>query len=377
MPFSRNVSYSLLLAIFSSLAVQDLFGQAPKPEPDVLIFMNGEKLIGEFERSTGDSLTFKSEMAGEVKVDWSKIKELRTSKPFAVIRKNVKVQKNVNAQQVPQGSLTATAQQIEIHTAEHPPEAVPVGEAAYVVDKATFEKVLLHHPGILQAWQGAVTGGVSLVEATQNSQTFTGGIALVRAVPTVEWLDPRNRTIVDFSASSGKLTQPNTPTVKTSIYHADAEYDKYFTSRVFGFAQLAYDHNFSQGLDLQQNYGGGLGWTALKSSNQTLDLKASANYLHQQFQISQNNQSLIGSTFGERYSRTLHKSILFTEQLSFIPAWNNTAAFSALGSAGLTMPVYKRLSLALSAIDTFLNDPPPGFKKNSFQLTTGLSYTLP
>jgi hypothetical protein len=46
-------------------------------------------------------------------------------------------------------------------------------------------------------------------------------------------------------------------------------------------------------------------------------------------------------------------------------------------SSGLTLPVYKRLSLAVSTLDTFLNNPPPGFKKNSFQFTTGLTYTLP
>ncbi len=41
------------------------------------------------------------------------------------------------------------------------------------------------------------------------------------------------------------------------------------------------------------------------------------------------------------------------------------------------MPMYKRLSLNLGALDMFLNDPPPGFKKNSFQFTMGLAYTLP
>jgi hypothetical protein len=64
------------------------------------------------------------------------------------------------------------------------------------------------------------------VEATQKSNTFTANIGLVRAVPSENWLDPRNRTIVDFSTSYGKLIQPNTPTVKTSIYHADAERDE-------------------------------------------------------------------------------------------------------------------------------------------------------
>jgi hypothetical protein len=219
-------------------------------------------------------------------------------------------------------------------------------------------------------------GGASLVEATQKSNTFTAGVALVRAVPAENWLDPRNRTIVDFSVSYGKLTQPNTPTVKTSIYHADAERDQYFSGRFYGFGQLAYDHNFSQGLDLQQAYGGGVGWTVIKSAHQTLDVKASVNYIRQQFETAANNQNLVGSTFAEGYQRTLPHGILFTEQLSATPAWNNTRAYTASGGAGLTMPMFKRLSLSLSALDMFLNDPPPGFKKNSFQFTTGVSYTL-
>jgi hypothetical protein len=42
----------------------------------------------------------------------------------------------------------------------------------------------------------------------------------------------------------------------------------------------------------------------------------------------------------------------------------------------LTLPVYKRLAVTIGAIDTFLNDPPPAFKRNSFQATAGLTYSL-
>ena len=38
------------------------------------------------------------------------------------------------------------------------------------------------------------------------------------------------------------------------------------------------------------------------------------------------------------------------EQLTVIPAWNNTSAYSAAGTAGLTMPMYKRLSLSLGTV---------------------------
>ncbi len=114
----------------------------------------------------------------------------------------------------------------------------------------------------------------------------------------------------------------------------------------------------------------------MKNARRTLDLKTSFTYVDQRFQESSFNQNLFGSTFAERYDDKFFHGIVFTEQLAITPAWNNTSAYSAWGSAGIAMPLYKRLSFSLSAIDTFLNNPPPGFKKNSFQLTTGLSYTL-
>lgn len=365
---ARWIATCLLAA--AALSAQD----NPEAEPDVLIFANGEKLIGHLVRSMGDKVTFKSDMAGEVTVEWKQVQELHSSQKFAVIRKGAQLHKRETDGKVLRGTLAVADQKIEVR-GEQATQTVGVDDEGYVVDEAAFEKEM-HRAGILKAWKGAVTGGVSLVEATQKSNTFTGSIGLVRAVPTEDWLDPRNRTTVDFSIAYGKLTQPNTPTLKTSIYHADAEHDEYFTSRVFGFGQLAYHHNFSQGLDLQESYGGGIGWTAIKTANQTLDLKAAMSYVKQQFQISTKDQNLVGSTFAEEYKRTLRHGILFSQQLAATPAWNNTKAYSAAGGAALTTPVFKRLSLALSALDTFLNDPPPGFKKNSFQFTTGLTYTL-
>jgi uncharacterized protein DUF481 len=369
----------LVLAVY--MAIPQLYAQAAqsdsKSEPDVLLFINGERLVGHLVRATGDTVTFKSDMAGEVTVEWKKIQELRSSQKFAVVRKDVKLHKGKADGKVPQGSIAMRDQKIEVKPGgEHPSQTLPVSDAAYVIDEAAFQKAL-HRPGILEDWKGTVTAGASLVEATQSSSTFTGALGFVRAVPAENWLDPRNRTLVDFSASYGKVTQPDTPTLKTAIYHAGAERDEYFRPRFYGFGQLAYDHNFSQGLDLQQSYGGGIGWTVIKSANQTLDLKTSLSYVKQQFQESAQNQNLIGSTFAERYNRTLPHGILLNEQLAVTPAWNNTNAYSAVGGAGLTLPVYKRLSLAVSTLDSFLNNPPPRFRKNSFQFTMGVTYTLP
>ena len=88
------------------------------------------------------------------------------------------------------------------------------------------------------------------------------------------------------------------------------------------------------------------------------------------------NHNLIGAVFAQDYAHKLAKGIQFLEQITVIPEFNESSAYAATANASLNVPVYKRLSFSISLADSFLNDPPPGFKKNSFQLTTGLTYTL-
>ena len=143
------------------------------------------------------------------------------------------------------------------------------------------------------------------------------------------------------------------------------------------FVEATFDHNYSQGLDLQQSYGSGIGWAVLKHANDDLDLKAEATYVHQQFSNALQDQELFGSIFGEVYNHKFSKNILFSEQLSISPSWNNLNAYSSTGSVSLSIPVFRRVGLTLGSLDTFLNNPSAGFKKNSFQFTTSATYTLP
>src|ERR1700730_4216894 len=92
-------------------------------EPDVLIFTNGEKLIGHLKRSNGASVTFKSDMAGEVKVEWSKIKELHSSQRFAVIRKDIEIHRHPDLSTIPQCALSMANKKLEVNPGEgRPPQ---------------------------------------------------------------------------------------------------------------------------------------------------------------------------------------------------------------------------------------------------------------
>jgi hypothetical protein len=326
---------------------------APKPEPDTVVLSDGERLIGHFVRSNGATVTFKSDVLGELSIPWSKIKELHSAQRYAVVEKNVKLSRRADVSGVPQGAISMADQTLAVEPGPGAtPQKIPIAQAAYVIDEPTFENDLHHSPGFFEDWKGAITAGATLVEATQQARTFTGSVAFIRAIPQENWLDPRNRTLVDFS-------------------------DEYFHGKdVYGFVQTALDHNFSQGLKLQSNLGGGIGYTVIKKANETLDFKGSLNYLKQDFETSGNNTNLFGSTFNETFLRRTAHGILFLEQISITPAWSILNDYSAAASGSIAVPVYKRFAFTTSLADTFLNNPPPGFKKNSFQLTTGLTYTL-
>ncbi len=70
------------------------------------------------------------------------------------------------------------------------------------------------------------------------------------------------------------------------------------------------------------------------------------------------------------------RGMVFTQQLIVNPAWNDTSAVAGEFSAQLAAPISKKLNFTIGAIDNYLHDPSPGFKKNSLQATLALNYTV-
>lgn len=379
------------LALAFACAIAQHAGAQSPASSDVLVLSNGDSLHGKLVNSSDGKITFHTDALGDVSVSWDKIKELHTTGSYAVIDKRVKIRSKKNAGTIPTGQLEVTNSAIAIRPEKAgAPASIPVADAQYVMDTATLDQQLYHQPGFLSGWNGAATAGAAIVTATENQYTFSGGIGLVRVVPTVSWLTTRDRTSIDFTGSYGKITQPayTDPTTgivvpavvtKSAIYHAGAERDQYLSPRFFALAQTAFDHNYGQDLELQQIYGGGFGWTFLKTPRQEADAKATIQYEKQQFiSDSSANQNLIGSTISLAYVLH-HKLVTYTQGLAFIPAFNNPHAYSANETNTLAFPAYKNFSFSLGTLDSYLNNPPdtlPPTKRNSFQFTMGLTYAI-
>ena len=369
----------------------------------MLIFKNGDQLTGQLERAAGGNIVFKSDMAGELTISFDKIKELRTGgKPtqFALLKKGEPVNRTTPAPEgnvaVADGKVNVTPNQPAANASSSATAAeVPAAQVSYLVPKPEFDKQISGKHSIREGWDGAITGGATLVRSTTAGTTLTASLNMVRALPTVPWLPPQNRTTFNINESYGKNTSPGaipqtvppTPsdTTLSSIFHADSERDEYFSPKLYMLGDLSFDHNYAEGLQLQQVYGFGAGYTSIKTPKQELDFKVDLHYEKQQFITepvngtvvsTTANMNLIGSTIFESYRRNLPRKVVFTETANILPAFNDGMAYSYNLSGILAMPVFKRLSATVTTTDSFLNDPSPGYNRNSFQFVTGVTYTL-
>jgi hypothetical protein len=365
-----------------------------------LILINGDRLTGTLSNSTGEAIKFKSDLAGEVTVLWSNVKELKSNRDFAVIPKDIKDSRN--SASVPQGAIKIAEKSIAVSPVISPaaspdkssaiqpepqlnaakpvaPIVIPTSKIGFVVDDASYLNEIHRKIDRTSGWDGHLATGSTAILSTQNSFTLTVAGAFKRSIPTVSWLDPKLRTMFDFNLSVGKTTQPGDPDTFTNVFHAGAERDEYFSRRGYYMQVTSFDHDYSQGLILQQIYGGGIGATLSKSIKQEFDMTADLHYEGQQFNATSNepelDRHLIGSSIAETYIRKWGE-VHFDEKFSANLAWNDESAFSATGTSSIRMPVYKKLAFSVSVIDNFLNSPQIGYKKNSFQLSTGLAFTL-
>jgi hypothetical protein len=370
---------------------------AAKPEPDILELSDGERLIGHFVSAAGTSLTFHSDAAGDVKIDWAKVKSLKSSSKFAVIDKGIVLNKHADISKVPQGTVSESDAKLTVDPGNGaPPTVIPTADATNVVPQPNF-LAAFKTPRLDEDWHGSAGLGLDLIDATQKSRNITVGVSLQRVVSGQDWISPRYKTLVNFNVADSQLSQSGTPTISSDLIHAGLEHDMFLSSRAFAFGAGDFLHSSSQGMKLQQTYGGGVGYVVLKDDHQELDVKGAIDYIRQTFEPPKTctlngatvpctsalesaetkpSKSLIGASVGESYTRSLKGGVAFHEGLTFIPAFTDTSAYTADVFANFSIPVHKRIQITIGGLDSYVNEPPTGFKKNSFEFVTQLSYKI-
>lgn len=382
----------------AGVPMQAQTGKVAKPDKagtvgkDTITFKNGDTLTGTIDKVTFGNVSFHSDELGNLKIPLTKIKAMHTATAFAAGSKTEHLTNKNLAKQVPVGRIALENNTVKVMLPQGGVREFPARDLSFMMRKSAFRRELHEQPDLLYGWYGTVSLGATVVQSTNSALTYTGAVQLVRAIPTVAGLPAGSKMILNLSGTYGLAKSPEVVSgqqviqtasvTKTDILHGALEYDKFFTPMVFGLVSGGADHNFGQGLQLQQAYGAGGGLAILRTPKNDLVVRGSLQYEQQQFYngvtsgLGTQTENLVGASIGETWSRAFPYHIKFNQYVTLNPTFNVVRAYSGVAGAELIFPAYKNLNFSVSVTDNYIGDPPEGFMRNTIQLTTGVTYAL-
>lgn len=333
---------------------------------DTISLKNGDRLTGTIESSDAKEITFKTDYAGEIKVQWSAVKETNTDKPLVVVKTD---KTTVN------GTVTSEDGTVSVHTSNAGEVTVPIANVAVIRSaeaQEAYEKSL--HPSWLEGWKGGANLGFALARGNSDTTNLAIGYNADRKTTN----DETKMYLNSIYTTTG---QPVSATTANEIL-AGIRYDRNITHTLFAFVGGDFTHNQLQALDLQQIYSGGLGAHVINHPTTTFDVLAGVNYTRETYSgiptggtTSVNvDRNLLGITLGEDFVKKFGTTSNFNEHFYFYPDLSNTGQYRFALDAGWVTQIKKWLGWQISISDRYITNPPIlGTKDNDVVLSTGIN----
>ncbi len=336
---------------------------------DTITLKNGDHLTGTVVSSDGKEIVFKTDYAGEVKVQISAIQSMTSDKTLYVVGAD---KKTVS------GTATLQVTDVVVATKTTGSVTLPVANVAAIRDEAAeaaYEASL--HPSWKKNWAGGVNVGFSL--ARGNSQTTNLNLAFNDARVTLH----DQTTLYATSIYSTNDATGATPSTIANAILGGARYDHNLNERIFAYGSGDFQHDALQNLDLRSILGGGLGVHAVKTKTTTLDLLGGINYTREHYSIpattttaaSSITNSFPAATIGDNWTHKLGASTVLTQDFFFYPDFSD-GSYRGTFDFGSVTKINKWLGWQMGFSERYSSAPPVGVKKNDVIFTTGLNFAF-
>ena len=350
---------------------------APGAPEDTLLFRSGDRLTGELERIEHGAAIFRGNITGSVTIHFSSIQDLKVKRRFAVIPHG----KIVSEQNAIRGTLELRGDDLIITLSAGTPVTLKASDIEYAFDEATFERELAHHVRLFEGISESAGIGGSFVRSTEDGVAFNTNLSLTRVSPGVDFLPRRRRTELNLSENYEFITRHDlysqtSQDLHNQVFDASLEQNEYLHSRFFLLGTYTFGRNYSQGLQAEQIFGGGFGLTLFGGYPQQLDIKTDLHRESQGFLDPTNNDVLFGQKIAFDYQCHLPGNLHLRQEADYLPAYNLPHRYSADSTTTLTVPLFRHfIGLTVTGTDNYLNVPSPGLKRNTFRLTTSITFS--
>ena len=246
-----KASRSLLCALALSLAL------AARAGADEIQLLNGDRLTGKIVSAEGGKVTIKTEAAGDVTVDLSKVKTLSTDEPIVVKSGDTTFKSKLAA------GDEGTVQVVPVEGG--PPQVLLLKDLTQLKTKPV-------------QWSGAVTINGLITQGNSESQSLGASASAVRRSEI-------DRITLGGAYYYGRQKSTTTGEWETNVnnWFLLGKYDFFVTKQFYLYAAGRVERDRIADLDLRLTLGGGVGYQWFETPTFNLNTEAGLAWIYENF----------------------------------------------------------------------------------------------
>jgi len=337
---------------------------------DQVTLKNGDRLTGTIVKSDAKTMLIKTELAGDVNVQWDAVTSIVSSQALHLALKDG---------QTVVGTVTTADGKLDVAT-KTTGEVVAPKETVVTVRNDDEEKSYdaemdrLRNPHLMDFWSGMLDTGLSVTRG--NSATLAYSLSAKAARVTT-------RDKISVFSTAVYASDDTTPPSRTTAHaiRGGIRGDFNVSDRVFVFGFTDFEYDQFQDLDLRNVLGGGLGYHVIKTKNTTFDVFGGGDYEQEYFSatpafptgLTRKTGEVV---LGEELDTKLNGRTTLSEKFSLFPNVSDTGNYRLQFDATASTKLKAWLGWQITYSDRYLSNPLPGLKKNDMLLSTGLRLTF-
>jgi putative salt-induced outer membrane protein YdiY len=331
---------TLLLSLLTAVAAA---------RADEVTFKNGDRLTGTIISAAGGKLVIKTDAAGEVTVDMSKVKTFATAEP---VRLRV-------GEQPPLSSPVSPGAEGEVQaevTPGSPPEPVPI------------KSITAINPP-LPAWTGSLV--LNGAFTTGNSVTQQIGFSFAASK---RWEADRLSFGAQYSYGREKDQDTGVSTVNVNYGMLVGKYDHFLTKKLYLYGQAKVERDTVAGLLVRVSPSAGAGYQWFEGPTFNLLTEAGLAWTYEDYEESGSRQ-FWGPRLAYAVDWTPFEPIKLYHTLEYLPSFSDFTGDYLLNiDAGLRAAIWKALFADFKIEFRYDSTPAPGKKSTDTRYLVGVGW---
>jgi len=313
----------LLFALMVNVAAAD----------EVKLF-NGDRITGEVVRMKDGRLSFKTDYAGEIHIEWSKVEMLQAEQPLPIVYKNGT-----------KGEATTF-----VYPGQGLEPALTIEETTVAVDIAAVAAINAQPKPAVKIIARA-DAGISRESGNTDNESYN-----LLAELMARYAHHR----LTVGGSLNRQWTDGTATAKN--WRGFGKYDNFFRKQWFVYLNALFENNEFSDLNLRSTYGAGGGHQFFESERLNLSVSLGAACVAEDFIVAQDKE-FAAFQWVNRYDQFFFdKSLQLFHDNNGYCSLENSAEWLINTRQGIRLPLYKGLRLTVQYNYDYNNRPSPDAK---------------